>query len=723
MATVQMRAPLFDYKIEKVWENAAPHGNFAAQTTTLDLSSYQALLVTHTSYNETDYVTYGAHVYWDSNYIFDNSGIFSGYKNASRSRHCLYGIALTSTNTGRRHFTWDATGIVWSACNYNDTTANNRLIPHRVYGIKINTRLMDNSITTVEPYWEKVFSYTGNYEFTVDDEDPTDWELKLLTSGDLKMHPLFPVENPANDPATYDVMLVGGGGSGGAGTGGGGGGGAGDVVQIFGAKLAAGGLWSAKIGDGGASVKGNTAGNAGGGTQLLTAQYSSSYPKPSYITITNGDLATSSQPIGYSYTATGGKGGHENGGYGGGGSSGGGKGNNVSSSVAGGIPGQYGSNAAEIYEAQAGYGEGYQKSFTTNAVTKAQYYTSKWHEYKEWPCGGGGGGGGYKRGGCAGDNITANGLAASGTGGASAAANTGAGGGGAGGNATSYTSGAGGSGFIIIRPHKNFPVYSDPYFIETTTNANGVYKPSDYEDSNYIYYKWNAVGTYTIKITKACVIDTFACGGGASGRRGADSGTGRAGGGGGYTNNDYNRSVANGATLTLVVGAGGATGTSSTAHNAGKASTAALNSTVYLTANGGSGTNGGSGGSNGGNKVSASTLAGATNGANASNGGTGQGTTTTAFELATPYDGIYYGGGGGGGNSYWYGSGAGGATGGASGGAKNKTAPSGQAGTGGGGGGGKGGASYDPDNYTSSEMAGNNGGAGGCGCVIIRVHK
>lgn len=138
--------------------------------------------------------------------------------------------------------------------------------------------------------------------------------------------------------------------------------------------------------------------------------------------------------------------------------------------------------------------------------------------------------------------------------------------------------------------------------------------------------------------------DVFAVGGGGSSYNKSDSASGFSvgGGGGGYAVNNYNVAISPGATLNIIVGAGGESG--------GNGGTSYI-SNIGTTADGGKGCirttsssgkfyagNGGSGGGGGGNSSNAGANGG-TDGANGGSnggsyiGGTGQGTTTRAWGM------------------------------------------------------------------------------------------
>lgn len=150
----------------------------------------------------------------------------------------------------------------------------------------------------------------------------------------------------------------------------------------------------------------------------------------------------------------------------------------------------------------------------------------------------------------------------------------------------------------------------------------------------------------TLVMEESISVDAFLVGGGSSGGRGSNACYYGGGGGGGYTKTEKGFVLQAGIGYSIVIGAGGAAGTSdASGGNAGGASSA-----FGLTANGapshqyGPGGNGGSGGAGGRDGVH---LAGGTDGADGAVSayacGIGQHTTTREFEEA---DGTLYAGGG-----------------------------------------------------------------------------
>lgn len=230
----------------------------------------------------------------------------------------------------------------------------------------------------------------------------------------------------------------------------------------------------------------------------------------------------------------------------------------------------------------------------------------------------------------------------------------------------------------------------------------------------------------TFKLTEASAnVDVFVVGGGGGGIAIGQGGSqknnntpyyfrGSGGGGGGYTSTATGITMSASTVYTATIGAGGATGTSSTAGDGG-VSSIVIGSTTY-SANGGikgAAANGGAGGSGGGGGgMSANGGAGGTDGSSGTDGeksgsaytsggtgGTGQGTTTRAFGDA---NGVLYATGGGGGGGYVAGSG------------RNWTQGAGGGDTSNTGNGGKGGG---------AKEAGGAATAGASGVVIIRNHR
>lgn len=328
------------------------------------------------------------------------------------------------------------------------------------------------------------FEYTGTYNERLDDG-----VVELLTSGVLTV-----------TKDTYiDAFLVGGGGSGAAAplielpsnsTTGAGGGGGGRTRTLTKVLLTAGVEYSIVIGSGGASVIG--------------------YPNNSNLVYGNKGGATSA----FGYTVEGGDDGGNGGGAGG--SGGGGKGyvyNDGKSKVDGGAGGSNG----------AGGGAGYSNGGTGQGTNTREFGESTGKLY----AGGGGGGAGaqrntYSEAGAGGEG----GGGAGGKKGAGAAGieNTGGGGGGssAAPSSTNRVSGAGGSGIVCIRLHKEKPGLQFTYTGDYTEREDGV-------------VELRSSGTITFP--KEQKIDIFCVGGGGAGGSSSNMNytKGMGGGGGGYT--------------------------------------------------------------------------------------------------------------------------------------------------------------------------------------------
>ena len=715
--------------IEKVWENAAPTAAMAAQTISIpNIGDYSAIaLVFRFSATVALYScqTLINPLYIDSVVPVSNNawnGTVTDNSNVAPLRICRY----SSTICGSRNIRWFKDGIILDTGYWNSTTNTSAIIITEIYGIKFPEQSIDETMmssSSLDILKNSLYNYTGTSSLTTDADG--NFELALLTSGTLRMHPDF--EGLSGDDSRYDIMLLGGGGGGGAGTGGGGGGGAGFVECYYNVELPTGVNIAAVIGAGGTGATGNNAGTNGSDTSLeVTTDYNMSYEYFDWRDDLTGtdEIDDSSTVV---YNAQGGYGGGANGGYGGAGFSGGGKGNNVTP-AAGGISGIRGQDAQDVDSNATGQsGKGY-TTLGDHTKLETGWIGTAWHEYGPFIGGSshlaGGGGGSRARGGCSGDNWTSTGLAASGTAGASAAANTGCGGGGGGGNATTaaYKGGNGGSGIILIRNHRPFEPFEMPRILYTTNDPTGdIIAPYVY-NSNYLYYKHTkATETYTWEALEDCIVDIFGVGGGGAGhtsyRESSSNHHASGGAGGGYVSNVYNIELTTGDVLSCNVGAGGVVNTGTANGTYGGTTTVLLNDAQILYAAGGGcgySNQGGKGGSGGGGRHASGTGgAGGSNGGNGkkgySAGGAGAGVTTYMFGDKT-IDGIAYGAGGGGGAAST--GGKGGATGGGKGGTSSAAAGAGTDGTGGGGGGGG-----DSD---SSRRA---GGKGGTGCVIIRLHR
>ena len=103
-------------KLELLWTNASPSSTFAAQTVSLDLSGYDAVLLT-AGYNA-DYNTVLAPVFL----TFGEKGQFM--------------LIGTNGKVGSRDVTATATGIQFAGGYYNASTDNRFAVPLKIYGIK-----------------------------------------------------------------------------------------------------------------------------------------------------------------------------------------------------------------------------------------------------------------------------------------------------------------------------------------------------------------------------------------------------------------------------------------------------------------------------------------------------------------------------------------------------------------------------------------------------------
>ena len=501
------------------------------------------------------------------------------------------------------------------------------------------------------------FTYTGQYN------ERLDGVVELLTSGTLNLL----------KEAVVDIFAVGGGGGGAAGvnSGGylvaGGAGGGGYTTTALGMKLAA-RDYEITIGAGGANQPSSTKNGHDGENSMFDS-----------LVIANGGKGGASRT---------------NGSTGGAGGSGGAAGYDRNTTEIPASGGSNGSSGGSTSNKAGGSGQG---------TTTREFGEALGKLYS-----GGGGGGNSKSGGVGG----AGGLGGGGNGGYGSGAaltngspgkdNTGGGGGAGGGNPSSGygIGGAGGSGIVCIRLHKEKEGLDFSYTGDYTEREDGV-------------VELRSSGTFVPK--RDYVIDTFHVGGGAGGSA-VTAAAGGPGGGSGYTKTQRNVSIKKGQQYIITVGLGGS---GKPAGGTGQGDSGGVSSGFFdasgsiISANGGSGSNGGSGGGAGGQ----ATFRGAAGGTNGSDGGagrygpggTGQGTNTYEFgEESTDPLKLYAGGGSGG--SYYdvSGSTSGGARGGG-----NGDGGDGEANTGGGGGGGKG---Y----YPQSDIY-HRGGTGGSGIICIRL--
>lgn len=236
-----------------------------------------------------------------------------------------------------------------------------------------------------------------------------------------------------------------------------------------------------------------------------------------------------------------------------------------------------------------------------------------------------------------------------------------------------------------------FTIY--PYATCSAGEMTGEVINTTCKTSGEVTKTFTASQSYTVYgYTKA---DIFLVGGGGSGSYGSSNGNNGGGGaGGGYTLTEKGKSITNGQTLVIVIGAGGnATGSTTAARTGGSSYVNGLTSEVAggKPSSSPSAGAGGSGGGRGkkydnGDDREIPAVPGGSDGSSSYGGGTGQGTTTRAFSNTNGT--LYSGGGGGAGGNSGYSSGAaGGAGGGGKGGDYGVIGVSGGINTGGGGGG------------------------------------
>lgn len=113
-------------QIVKLWTNASPTSSFAAQTVSLSLSGYDAVLV----------IAYNAGA---SAYIAGSACVFVPIGKAFiLTRH----VSSWSTSFGQRTGTTSATGVTFYAGAYylyssgSGATDNGEVVPYQIYGIK-----------------------------------------------------------------------------------------------------------------------------------------------------------------------------------------------------------------------------------------------------------------------------------------------------------------------------------------------------------------------------------------------------------------------------------------------------------------------------------------------------------------------------------------------------------------------------------------------------------
>ena len=282
---------------------------------------------------------------------------------------------------------------------------------------------------------------------------------------------------------------------------------------------------------------------------------------------------------------------------------------------------------------------------------------------------------------------------------------------------------------FIIRKGGSSGEYSGPPEFTYT----GQYEFIDDGDGNW-RLKFLTSGTFVLLRPSELQIDVFLVGGGGGGA-GAHNAQGGGGGGGGYTATHNLITIEKGVEYPIVVGLGGAAGTSNLNKNSGTPGRdGGVSSAFGFSANGGKGGlmgrvvsdmsrggKGGDGGSGGGaGCIDNSRYMPGNGGSDGKNGGgstpvggysdvggTGQGTTTREFGDT---DGDLYSGGGGGGGIWSSGNSTGGDGGGGAGGGSKVDGQPGTPNTGGGGGGAN----------TEAYLDGRYPGVGGSGIVIIR---
>ena len=353
---------------------------------------------------------------WKRNYVTLTVNLNEGSTTQSFEETYYSFSTLSLTNPTKAGYTFTGWTVEGTGASINGTeltigTSATTITANWEINNPVYSYSCSNGSVGTSPYY---IVYTG--KCTVIDDGNDNWRVEFLTSGTLTLSKAVKV----------DIHAVGGGGSGAArgltnyGSGGGGGG---YVNTIFATDVAS-GEYDITIGAGGNSVT-----STGG----------------AYTGVDGIDGGSSS--FGSICSAAGGKGGTYNDGsavyscgIGGAGGSGGGGGAKASGGI-GGSGGTNGGNGEEGSTTDSGAGG------TGSGVT-----TRDFGETTGTLRSGGGAGSGRSAGGIAGDSTAGDGAKA-GTAG-SGIANYGGGGGGAGGSSSSdsgCTSGAGGSGIVIIR--------------------------------------------------------------------------------------------------------------------------------------------------------------------------------------------------------------------------------------------------------------------------------
>ena len=101
-----------------LWTNPSPTSNFSAQTVSLDLSAYDAVMIVFLA-NTTD---------------LDRQASMIVLKNGYQ--HILFMMYLSGTNFRTRYATASDTGVTFSNGYNNATAGAGNNIPYKIYGIK-----------------------------------------------------------------------------------------------------------------------------------------------------------------------------------------------------------------------------------------------------------------------------------------------------------------------------------------------------------------------------------------------------------------------------------------------------------------------------------------------------------------------------------------------------------------------------------------------------------
>ena len=110
-------------KLELLWENASPSSSFAAQTVSLDLSGYDAVLIkaTTTSNNPSD-----------EYYGFFNTLAFVG----DGIKTVMFFCSGNTNRSGHRMAQATSSGVTFSKCMWNAAQTDGFGVPYYIYGIK-----------------------------------------------------------------------------------------------------------------------------------------------------------------------------------------------------------------------------------------------------------------------------------------------------------------------------------------------------------------------------------------------------------------------------------------------------------------------------------------------------------------------------------------------------------------------------------------------------------